>query len=140
LDDLNTKSCPLLDTRTGHSSAAVQAILDPVLNRVHQAMGHAHRGGKKQEMILALRRRCFHQGPEVLTQKELSYLARDRASLKWLHDQAWRASPDSYWGKALQRHFQHSAQKGFGHFIQYPKPFHLNSRPGSVSQSQTAVF
>lgn len=140
LDDLNTKSCPLLDTRTGPSSAAVQAILDPVLNRVHQAMGHAHRGGKKQEMILALRRRCFHLGPEALTQKELSYLARDRASLQWLHDQAWRASPESYWGRALQRRFQHSAQIGFGHFIQYPKPFHLNSRPGSVSQSQTRVF
>ncbi len=108
LDDLNARSCRLLDTRTEFSSAAVQAILDPMLNQVHQAMGHDHRGGKKQEMILELRKQCFHRGPEALDQKELSYLARDRASLQWLHEQAWRASPDSYWGKALQRHFQHS--------------------------------
>ena len=137
LDDLNSSPCSLLDTRTGSSSPAVQAILDPVLNRVHQAMGHAHRGGKKQEMILALRKRCFHQGPETLTQKELSYLARDRASLQWLHEHAWRASPDSYWGKALQRRFQHSAQKGFSHPIQHPKLFHLNLSPDAFSHSHT---
>jgi hypothetical protein len=35
---------------------------------------------------------------------------RDRASLHWLHEQAWCALPDSYWGKALQRHFQHRAE------------------------------
>ena len=140
LDDLNNSPYPLLDTQAGSSSPAVQAILDPVLNRVHQAMGHAHRGGKKQEMILVLRKRCFHRGPEALTQKQLSYLVRDRASLQWLHEQAWRASPDSYWGKALQRRFQHSAQKGFGHFIQHPKPFHLNFSPDAFSHSQTGVF
>jgi hypothetical protein len=61
-------------------------------------------------MILALRKRCFQQGPEKLTQKELSHLVRDRASLHWLHEQAWCALPDSYWGKALQRHFQHRAE------------------------------
>jgi hypothetical protein len=33
-------------------------------------------------------------------------LVRDRASLEWLHKQAWRASPESYWGKALQRKLQ----------------------------------
>ncbi len=108
LDELNVTSGSMLATSTGSSSAAVQAILDPVLNQVHQAMAHAHRGGKKQEMILALRKQCFRQGPEAFDQKELSCLLRDRASLQWLHEQAWRASPDSYWGKALQRYFQHS--------------------------------
>lgn len=73
-------------------------------------------------MILALRERCFHRGPETLTQKELSRLMRDRASLQWLHDQAWRASPDSYWGKVHQRRFQYSAQRGFGRSIEGPKP------------------
>ncbi len=121
LDDLNNNSFPLLATQAG-TSAAVQAILDPVLNRVHQAMGHAHRGGKKQEMILALRERCFHQGPETLTQKELSHLMRDRSSLQWLHDEAWRASPDSYWGKVHECRFQYSAQSGLWRYIQGPKP------------------
>jgi len=107
LDDVYTRTSPRLETDTKRSSPAVQAILDPVLNQVHQAMAHAHRGGKKQEMILALRERCFQQGPHALTQKELSHLVRDRASLQWLHEQAWQAAPDSYWGKALERHFQY---------------------------------
>ena len=92
------------------SSPSVQAIIDPVLNQVHQALAHAHRGGKKQEMILALRNRCFQNGPYALTPKELGHLVRDRASLQWLHEQAWQALPDSYWGKALQRHFHHRTE------------------------------
>ena len=107
LDDMNSGSIPLLDVPGRNFSPTVRAILDPVLNRVHQAMAHAHRGGKKQEMILALRERCFQHGPETLTPKELAYLVRDRASLQWLHMQAWRASPHSYWGRALQHRFQH---------------------------------
>jgi membrane glycosyltransferase len=107
LDDVYARTYPQLETYTERSSPAIQAILDPVLNQVHQAMAHAHRGGKKQEMILALRKRCFQYGPHSLTQKELCHLVRDRASLQWLHEQAWQAPPDSYWGKALQHHFQH---------------------------------
>ena len=107
LDDVYARTYPQLETYTERSSPAIQAILDPVLNQVHQAMAHAHRGGKKQEMILALRKRCFQHGPHSLTQKELCHLVRDRASLQWLHEQAWQAPPDSYWGKALQHHFQH---------------------------------
>jgi membrane glycosyltransferase len=106
LNDLHRESISSLNVPEDHFSPAVQAILDPVLNRVHQAMAHPHRGGKKQEMVLALRERCYLQGPETLTQKELMYLVRDRASLQWLHEQAWSASPDSYWGRALQRHVQ----------------------------------
>ncbi|MEX2493115.1 MAG: glucans biosynthesis glucosyltransferase MdoH [Nitrospirales bacterium] len=110
LDDLTNGSPSVLSTQARTSSPAVQAIVDPVLNHVHQAMAHDHRGGKKQKMILALRKRCFHQGPERLTQQELTHLVRDRASLHWLHEQAWCASPDSYWGKALQRYFQHRTE------------------------------
>jgi membrane glycosyltransferase len=107
LDDVYAGTSPRLETYTERSSPAIQAILDPVLNQVHQAMAHAHRGGKKQAMILALRKRCYQKGPDALTQKELCHLVRDRASLQWLHEQAWQAQPDSYWGKALQHHFQH---------------------------------
>ena len=107
LDDVHAGSIPLMDEPGKNHSPTVQAILDPVLNRVHQAMAHAHRGGKKQEAILALRERCYHHGPETLSQKELTHLVRDRTSLQWLHEQAWRASPESYWGKALERRFQH---------------------------------
>lgn len=85
---------------------AVQAILDPVLNRVHQGMAHEHRGGLKQEMIYALRTRCYHEGPEALSTNELSQLMRDRNSLQWLHEQTWRAAPESYWGKAIQERQQ----------------------------------
>jgi membrane glycosyltransferase len=106
LDDLNSGSVLLLDVPERKISPTVQAILDPVLNRVHQVLTHDHRGGKKQERILTLRKRCHLYGPETLTEKELAHLVRDRASLQWLHEQAWRASPDSYWGKALQQYFQ----------------------------------
>ncbi|MCA9478974.1 MAG: hypothetical protein KC545_01280, partial [Nitrospira sp.] len=57
-----------------------------------------------------LRNRCFQNGPYALTPKELGHLVRDRASLQWLHEQAWQALPDSYWGKALQRHFHHRTE------------------------------
>lgn len=107
LHDIQASPIPSLDVPGPKFSPTVQAILDPVLNRVHQAMAHAHRGGKKQERILALRERCFQYGPETLTPKELTYLVRDRASLEWLHAQAWRSSTKSYWGRALQHRFQH---------------------------------
>ncbi len=113
LDDLNGSPYRIFHPQSGSSSSVEQAILDPILNGVHQAMAHAHRGGKQQEKILELRRRCFHQGPEMLTPMEVSFLARDRASLQWLHEQAWCAPPDSYWGEALQRWVEFSAQKFF---------------------------
>lgn len=103
LNDLNSSPALVAKETQREEPAAVQAILDPKLSHLYQSMAHAHRGGIKQEVVLALRQRCHRLGPEALSVKELTLLMCDRANLQWLHEQAWRAAPSSYWGKALQR-------------------------------------
>lgn len=82
-------------------SAFVQAVVDPVMNHVHCTLARGHRGGVKQSRLAVLRRRCLKDGPESLSGKEISMLAKDKESLRWLHEEAWRASHDSYWGRVI---------------------------------------
>jgi membrane glycosyltransferase len=84
-------------------SAFVEAVVDPVMNHVHATLARGHRGGAKQERLQGLRRRCLEEGPTRLNGKELSMLARDGESLRWLHQQAWQSAPDSFWGRWLNR-------------------------------------
>lgn len=79
-----------------------EAILSPRLNRMHQNFARWHRGRIRRETLSRLARLCLEKGPEALTSKELSSLCRDRDSLAWLHNAAWRASPDSVWGRRLR--------------------------------------
>lgn len=81
--------------------AFVEAVIDPVLNRVHAASARAHAHGAKRQTLEALRARCLDEGPSALTAKEVSLLAQDGESLVWLHRQAWQAAPQSWWGRAL---------------------------------------
>lgn len=81
--------------------AFVEAVIDPVLNRVHAASARAHAHGAKRQTLEALRARCLDEGPSALTAKEVSLLAQDGESLAWLHRQAWQAAPQSWWGRAL---------------------------------------
>lgn len=77
------------------------AVLDPQRNPVHVALAWRH--GGRAPGLEDLRRRCLAQGPGALRRDELERLGRDGASLAWLHREAWRAAPGSYWGRLLDR-------------------------------------
>ena len=81
--------------------AFVEAVIDPVLNRMHADAARGRASGAKREHLRHLCGRCMLNGPSALTLKQLSLLAQDRESLLWLHRTAWRASTDSFWGRAL---------------------------------------
>jgi len=36
-----------------------------------------------------------------MSDREITTLAKDRESLQWLHREAWRSEPDSYWARAI---------------------------------------
>lgn len=73
------------------------AVVDPGLNRLHQRMGRHHHSESRSAFLHQLRQLCLQEGPGALTNKELSMLACDRESLKWLHQSAWQADSKSYW-------------------------------------------
>ena len=92
---------PVWRQAIGQRSAFVQAVVDPVMNHVHCTLARGHRGGMKQSRLEMLRRRCLKEGPESLSGKEISMLAKDKESLRWLHQEAWRAPHESYWGRVI---------------------------------------
>ncbi|GGO83705.1 glucans biosynthesis glucosyltransferase H [Marinobacterium nitratireducens] len=101
---------PLLADLAGHSilpepgegeSAVVRAVLDPVMNRVHQATARSHGGGAKHQRLKQLRQHCLDHGPDSLSRAEKNLLLTDRESLGWLHARAWRAPIGSFWGQAI---------------------------------------
>ena len=88
----------------GHDSgltAVEEAVIRPSLNRLHQALARDVRLAKRVELLDPLVERCGAQGPDSLTRSELSQLFRDRQSLAELHQLAWRAPPDSFWGRRI---------------------------------------
>lgn len=87
--------------RDDDTGAFVEAVIDPVLNRMHADAARGRAAGAKREHLRHLCARCLHNGPAALTPKQLSLLAQDRESLQWLHRAAWRAPVDSFWGRAL---------------------------------------
>lgn len=80
-----------------------EAVLRPRLNEMHQAFAGRHRRQVRAEVLESTVRRCLREGPDVLTRSELSHLCRDRESLAALHQEAWRARPDSYWGRRIEK-------------------------------------
>lgn len=80
-----------------------QAVLRLDHNRLHQALAWDHRHGSRKAELEACVARCLEQGPEVLSRLQMSQIARDRQSLKALHEGAWRAPPDSFWGRSIAR-------------------------------------
>ncbi|MDX5363253.1 MAG: glucans biosynthesis glucosyltransferase MdoH [Pseudazoarcus pumilus] len=83
------------------TGAFVEAIIDPMLNRMHADAARGRAAGAKREHLRQLCGRCLLNGPSALTPKQLSLLAQDRESLLWLHRSAWRAPSDSFWGREL---------------------------------------
>ena len=86
------------------TGAFVEAIIDPVLNRMHADAARGRAAGAKREQLLQLCERCMRDGPSALTPKQLSLLAQDGESLQWLHRAVWRAPADSFWGHELRSH------------------------------------
>jgi membrane glycosyltransferase len=86
-------------------SAFVRTVIDPVLNDVQGDLARPRTTGAKQNKLKSLREQCLKEGFENLSKKELSLLAQDRESLRWLHEAAWRQGHDSQWGKELNTIF-----------------------------------
>ncbi|WP_427901659.1 glucans biosynthesis glucosyltransferase MdoH [Marinobacter caseinilyticus] len=78
-----------------------EAILLPRLNRMHQSLARWHSSNARRESLERLTHLCLREGPAALTRNELSHLCQDKASLAWLHKEAWRSEPDSFWGRRL---------------------------------------
>ena len=101
LDDLDN-GAPLGPRQSDDdTSAFVEAIIDPIINRMHADAARGRAAGAKREHLRQLCGRCMLNGPSALTPKQLSLLAHDRESLQWLHQAAWRAPTDSFWGREL---------------------------------------
>jgi len=90
-----------LDKASQPGSAFVRAVLDPVMNRVHQALARPRTTGAKQQVLMRLRERCLLQSPDLLDKNEQSLLAQDQESLQWLHRAGWRQPENSYWIRQL---------------------------------------
>ena len=78
-------------------SLFAEAVVDPAANRLHRALARRKSAPARRELLERLCRLCLDQGPEALTAGERSSLARDSASLEWLHQASWKAGPDSHW-------------------------------------------
>ncbi|NMT63824.1 glucans biosynthesis glucosyltransferase MdoH [Marinobacter orientalis] len=82
-------------------SAVEAAVVRPRLNRLHQALARNVRRSRRAELLAPLVACCGSEGPASLSRSELSQLFRDRQSLAELHQLAWRAPPDSFWGQRI---------------------------------------
>lgn len=78
-----------------------EAVLSPPLNHLHRSLARDHQGRLRRRNLDRLVRQCLRKGPGALSRAELSHLCRDRTALARLHRGAWRARPDSYWGRRL---------------------------------------
>lgn len=106
LEELESDNLP--QAHQASQSAFVQAVLHPVLNRVHGAFARRHPQGAKLKRIEALRERCLARGPASLNSYDIGLVAQHSETLEWLHRQAWCSPPDSPWGKELDNGFRHS--------------------------------
>jgi membrane glycosyltransferase len=93
--------CVLPPSRTG-LSAFEEAIIDPVLNRVHRALARLPHNDKRRARLQSLRDRCLREGPDALDRRELSFLAKDCETLEFMNRAVWSSAPDSYWGSRLE--------------------------------------
>lgn len=90
------------DSRNASMLTAVEeAVVRPRLNRLHQALARNVRLSRRAELLAPLVARCGSEGPDTLSRSELSQLFRDRQSLAELHQLAWQAPLDSFWGRRI---------------------------------------
>jgi hypothetical protein len=96
---------PELLPRDG-ATAFERAVLHPLVNQVHRACTRTIRAGARARRMEVLLERCLSKGPQTLNRGELCLLADDAGALKILHECAWKASPESWWGQALTRYIR----------------------------------
>lgn len=90
------------DSATASMLTAVEeAVVRPRLNRLHHALARDIRLARRAELLGPLVERCGTDGPDSLSRSELSQLFRDRQSLADLHQLAWQAPTDSFWGRRI---------------------------------------
>src|SRR5690554_2547423 len=78
-----------------------ESVIHPRFNALQVALGRPRRGRLRRGRLDELVRRCLEQGPEGLDRIEKNLVAEDPAAFASLHQQVWRAAPDSPWGKLL---------------------------------------
>lgn len=89
-------------------SAFVQAVLHPVLNKVHGAFARRQPHGAKLKRIEALRERCLALGPASLSRNDIALIAQHSETLEWLHRRAWCSAAGTPWAKELDEGFRSS--------------------------------
>jgi membrane glycosyltransferase len=90
------------DGRASVLSSVQAAIIDPGANAVHRVLARHRRRGARGRRLAELCARCIEQGAGALSRSELGDLAGDRDSLRLLHQAAWRAPSDTWWGAATR--------------------------------------
>ncbi|MCL7942706.1 glucans biosynthesis glucosyltransferase MdoH [Marinobacter sp. ATCH36] len=88
---------PLLPEGLGLSNVQ-QAILSPAMNSLHRQLARVRPENKGTTELL---RHCIEHGPEQLEHRQVSLLCRDRNALVSLHNAAWQAGRDTYWGRRI---------------------------------------
>lgn len=89
-------------TRSNGLPAFHNAVLNRRANVLHAGFARRRGGETRRRRIEVLRERCLREGPEALSRRELDQLSQDAESLAWLHHQAWRSAPGSYWDRVLR--------------------------------------
>jgi membrane glycosyltransferase len=100
LDDVTDERI-LPPSKTG-LTAFEEAVIDPVLNRLHRELARLPRNDKRRGRLHALRVRCLKEGPQSLSRRELSLLASDGETLEAMNRSVWSSPPDSWWGSRLE--------------------------------------
>lgn len=83
-----------------------ESIVHPQHNQMQVAAARTAADGLRRQRLDALCQRCLEQGPDSLDSSEQSLVAQDAQAMTWLHYQVWRATPDSPWGRLLQRYIR----------------------------------
>ncbi len=86
----------------GTLSIFEEAIIDPVMNKLHQALARRHYGRERLEVLHRLKSRCLDEGASALSIRERSILAQSREALQWLHQSVWQTDNKSSWSRLLR--------------------------------------
>ncbi|MGM0768276.1 MAG: glucans biosynthesis glucosyltransferase MdoH [Pseudomonadota bacterium] len=93
------------NTEAGSSRNALswfqRTVLFPAMSLGQARLSRHDALGLKQRTLETLVRRCAHSGPDTLNLREQSLICDHGEALMQLHERAWQAPPDSYWGRLL---------------------------------------
>ncbi|WP_372971414.1 glucans biosynthesis glucosyltransferase MdoH [Marinobacter sp.] len=74
-----------------------QAVLSPTMNALHRQLART----RPERNTAAILQHCLEHGPDELERWQLSLLCQDRRALSSLHNAAWQAGSQSYWGRRI---------------------------------------